>query len=111
MCVWRVSFYNNKSSISRSGRVSSVINHVLRSQPHQGLSTQETGTLERYHTPKGPAPRGARGGAAGAGVQASFAPERMHARTHARRHARPWAFSGAARCSVAEAGTEREECE
>lgn len=103
--MWRVSFYNNKSSISRDDRVS-VINHVLRSQPHQGLGTQETGTLERYHTPKGPAPRGARGGAAGAGVQASFAPERMHARTHAR----PWAFSGAARCSVAEAGTEQE-CE
>lgn len=83
VCVWRVSFYNNKSSISCNDRVSSVINHVLRSQPHQGLGTQETGTLERYHTPKGPAPRGGRGGAAGAGVQASFAPERMHARTRA----------------------------
>lgn len=88
MSVWKVDGYR-ESSISRSDRVSGVINHMLRSRPHQGLAAQETGALERSHTPKSSASPlcrgwggvGRREGLRGAGVQALFSPERVH--THA----------------------------
>ncbi len=57
---------HNNGSISSGDRVSTVINHMLWFWPHQGTSTQETETPERYHTHQRLSSAG------GAGLQASL---------------------------------------
>lgn len=90
---------HRESSISQSDRVSGVVNHMLRLQPHQGLGAQETGALERSHTPKSWALREV-GGWAGAEGSSGGLESRPRLPQSGCTHMRPWAFSEASRCSV-----------